>query len=173
MLKKGYVQVYTGDGKGKTSASLGLCLRALACGLRVFYAQFIKNGKSSEFKVLGAASPAFTHRAFGYGRFIKGKPSAKDYEFASAGLQECREAVSSGKYDVVVMDEANGAVKAGLFTADNVLEVIKAKHQKVELIITGRNAAPEIISAADLVTEMNVIKHYMAKGVKARKGIEF
>lgn len=173
MLKRGYVQVYTGDGKGKTSASLGLCLRALACGLRVFYAQFIKNGKSSEFKILSNPGFDFTYKAFGRGRFLNGKPSKKDCELAAAGLIECAEASSSGKYDIVVMDEANGAVKAGLFSSARLLDIINSKHVRTELVITGRNAAPQIIEAADLVTEMKALKHYMGQGVKARKGIEF
>lgn len=172
MLKKGYIQVYTGDGKGKTTASLGVALRILGAEGRVYYAQFIK-GKilSSEFEILDKFN-SFTYKSFGKGRFIKGKPSKEDIESAKSGLIECGKALASGEYDLVVMDELNGALKCGLIAVDQVIEIINLRNSQTELIITGRNAPAEIINIADLVTEMHPVKHYFKNGVSARTGIE-
>jgi cob(I)alamin adenosyltransferase len=169
--EKGYVQVYTGDGKGKTTASLGVCLRALAHGMKVFYAQFIKDGSSGEFEALKHFE-SFTHKAYGRGRFIKGSPADEDIEIAKQGLKECAEAVSSGDYGLVVLDEAIPALSSGLFDLEDALKILSNKHPKTEIILTGRYAPPELLKAADLVTEMKEIKHYWKKGVPARKGIE-
>ncbi|MFC1516630.1 cob(I)yrinic acid a,c-diamide adenosyltransferase [Thermodesulfobacteriota bacterium] len=169
---KGYVQVYTGDGKGKTTAALGLCLRAAGAGLKVYIAQFIKMGEYSEIKALKKFSDQITITQFGRGRFIKGKPSPKDIEAAQKGLQKVKSILSSSKYNIIVLEEANVAVTCGLFSEQALLEIIDAKPDDVELVITGRGAAPEIIERADLVTEMTPVKHYFQKGVKARVGIE-
>ncbi|OGV47857.1 MAG: cob(I)yrinic acid a,c-diamide adenosyltransferase [Lentisphaerae bacterium GWF2_44_16] len=173
MYVKGYVQVYTGNGKGKTTASLGLSLRALGAGIKVFFAQFIKDGNSSEFKALRKFGDAFTHRAFGKGRFIMGKkPSEEDCRAAMDGLKMCGEIISSGDFGLVVMDEANSAVSAGLFSVDELLKTLALKHPQTELVITGRNAHPELLEMADLVSEIMEVKHYWKKGVTAREGIE-
>jgi cob(I)alamin adenosyltransferase len=168
---KGYVQVYTGNGKGKTTASLGVCLRALAHGMKVFYAQFIKDGVSGEFDALKRFD-IFTHRAYGRGRFLKGTPGKEDIELAREGLKECMEAASSGEYGLVVLDEANPALSSGLFELDDLMRVLSERHPRTEIIVTGRYAPGELLEAADLVTEMKEIKHYWQKGVPARKGIE-
>ena len=169
---KGYVQVYTGDGKGKTTAALGLIVRACGAGLKVCLCQFIKGGIYSEMKTLKKRFCDVTVQQCGQGRFIKGKPSRKDIELARRGLAKLRAAVTSGKYDMVIADEANCAISCGLFTTGELIKLIDQKPDHVELIFTGRSAAKELIERADLVTEMKLIKHYYDKGIKARRGVE-
>jgi len=169
---QGYIQVYTGDGKGKTTAALGLALRAAGAGLKVFIAQFAKGMEYSEIKILREKLPEITIRQYGQDCFIVNKPTEKDIELARQGLKEVREIIRSGKFDVVILDEATIAVHFNLFSNDELLDVIRRKPDNLELIITGRKAHPELIKAADLVTEMLEIKHYYQNGVKARKGIE-
>jgi cob(I)alamin adenosyltransferase len=172
VIMKGYVQVYTGDGKGKTTAALGLSLRAAGAGLRVFIAQFIKMGDYSEIKALERFSDLIRVEQYGLGRFIKGKPSFEDMEAAGKGLKKIHAVLVDGQHDVVIMEEANVAVMCGLFSADDILELIAIKPESVELIITGRGADPRVVEKADLVTEMKCIKHYYDQGVQARIGIE-
>jgi len=169
---KGYVQIYTGDGKGKTTAALGLSIRAAGAGLKVFIGQFIKKGKYSEIKALKRFSDLITLEQFGIGSFITDKPSIKDIKAAQNGLERIKEVLSSGRYNVVIMEEANVAVKCNLISEQDLLDVIATKPQHVELIITGRNAGSRLIERADLVTEMKAIKHYFDRGQKARIGIE-
>ena len=169
---KGYVQVYTGNGKGKTTAALGLALRAAGAGLRVFIAQFVKMGEYSEIKALKRFADMITVEQFGKGRFIKGMPSSSDIESARKGLEKVKRILSSGQYQVVIMEEANVAAKLGLLSPQDLLKIMAEKPVNVELVITGRDADPMIIEHADLVTEMREIKHYFKKGVAARVGIE-
>jgi len=169
---KGYVQVYTGNGKGKTTAALGLALRAAGAGLRVFIAQFAKGGQYSELKALARFEDFITLRQFGAGCFISGKPMQADIDAARQGLAAVKKAVASGSYDVVILDEANIATFYNLITPDELLAVIEERPPEVELIITGRNAHEKIIARADLVTEMLDVKHYYTAGVQARDGIE-
>ena len=169
---KGYVQVYTGNGKGKTTAALGLAIRAAGAGLKVFIAQFIKRGEYSEIKALKRFADLITVEQFGRGRFINGKPAPEDIEASKQGLAKIRSIVAAGEHDVVVIEEGNVAIKCGLFLPQNLLDIISIKPNNVEIIITGRGADPAIIEKADLVTEMKEIKHYYAKGVAARVGIE-
>ncbi len=169
---RGYVQVYTGDGKGKTTAAVGLAVRAVGAGLRVFFGQFIKAGDSSEIKFLAAACPRLTVRHFGRGRFLRGQPAAEDIALARQGLQTLLGALASGDYDLVVADEANGAVGAGLLAVEDLLSLVAARPAAVELVITGRNAPLALLERADLVTEMRCLKHYFSAGVAARPGIE-
>jgi cob(I)alamin adenosyltransferase len=169
---KGYVQIYTGDGKGKTTASLGLALRAAGAGLRVYIAQFIKSGDYSEIKALARFAETITVEQFGRGRFIKGKPAPEDVAAATKGLQAIRGALESGAYQVVIMEEGNVAAACGLFSVDEILDIMAGKPENVELVITGRYADPRVIEKADLVTEMKAIKHYYEAGVAARVGIE-
>ena len=169
---KGYIQVYTGNGKGKTTAALGLAIRAAGAGLKVFIAQFIKMGEYSEIKALKRFDDLITLEQYGTGRFIKGKPSASDIEIARKGIEKIKAAFTSGKYNVVIMEEANVAAKLGLLSVENILKIMDEKPKDVELVITGRGADPRIIEKADLVTEMKEVKHYFQKGVKARIGIE-
>ncbi len=169
---KGYVQVYTGNGKGKTTAALGSALRAAGAGLKVFIAQFVKGMDYSELKALKRFEDLITVKQYGRRCFIKKEADKKDIELAQNGLKEARQIILNGEYDMVILDEANIAVYFGLFTAEDLLDIIKAKPDHVELIITGRNVDSRLIEAVDLVTEMKEIKHYYVHGVKARKGIE-
>ena len=168
----GKVHVYTGDGKGKTTAALGLSIRAAGAGLRVFIAQFIKSDEYSEIKALKRFSDLITVEQFGLGGFIGGNPSSGDIEAAQKGVARVKEIISSENYDVVVLDEANIAVKFKLFSEQDLLDIIDAKSKNIELVITGRDAAAKIIEKADLVTQMKAVKHYFKNGVEARVGIE-
>lgn len=169
---KGYIQVYTGDGKGKTTAALGLALRAAGADLKVYIAQFIKSGDYSEIKALSRFADRITAQQFGLGRFNKGKPSPADMAAAQEGLQAIRTALTGGEYQVVIMEEGNVAAACGLFAVDDILAIMAQKPDDVELIITGRGADPRVIARADLVTEMKAVKHYYQAGVAARTGIE-
>ncbi|MFO7931247.1 MAG: cob(I)yrinic acid a,c-diamide adenosyltransferase [Desulfosalsimonas sp.] len=171
-MEKGYIQVYTGDGKGKTTASLGLSLRAAGAGLRVYIAQFMKKGEYSEIRALHRLSDRITVDQFGTGRFIRGKPDPKDMEAAEKGLAAVYEAMRSGTYDLVVLEEANVAYGAGVLTEKDLLDVIEAKPEGVELVFTGRGGAPAVMEKADLITEMTPVRHYFEDGVPARTGIE-
>ncbi|HUT43058.1 MAG TPA: cob(I)yrinic acid a,c-diamide adenosyltransferase [Desulfobacterales bacterium] len=169
---KGYIQVYTGNGKGKTTAALGLAIRAAGAGLKVFIAQFIKMGEYSEIKALKRFKDLITVEQFGSGRFIKGTPSASDIEAARKGVEKIKAAFTSGQHNVVIMEEANVAAGLGILSVEDILKIMDEKPKDVELVITGRGADSRIIEKADLVTEMKEIKHYFQKGVKAKIGIE-
>lgn len=169
---KGYIQVYTGNGKGKTTAALGLSIRAAGAGLKVFIAQFIKMGLYSEIKALEKFSGQITVEQFGLGRFIKGKPSKEDIEAAHKGIAKVKSLMNSSKYDIIVLEEANSASSCGVISVEDILDIIASKPDNIELIITGRGADPKVIEKADLVTEMKEIKHYYNNGVQARVGIE-
>ena len=169
---KGYVQVYTGDGKGKTTAALGLAIRAAGAGLKVYFAQFVKGMKYSELTALEKLSESITVKQFGRDCFIHKKPQEEDIQAALHGLKEAKEIMCSGKYQVVVLDEANIAIYYRLFSVEDLLDFIRARPEAVELVVTGRRADPRIIEEADLVTEMREIKHYYQKGIQARDGIE-
>jgi len=171
-IERGYVQIYTGDGKGKTTAALGLAIRAAGADLRVFIAQFIKMGDYSEIKTLHRLADRITVEQFGRGRFLGGKPSPEDFQLARKGLERVREVLAAGSHDVVILEEANVAVKYGLIGVQELVGLIIAKPADMEMVITGRGASPRILEIADLVTEMRAVKHYFQKGVKARIGIE-
>jgi cob(I)alamin adenosyltransferase len=169
---KGYTQVYTGTGKGKTTAALGLALRAAGAGLKVYFGQFIKKGNYCEIRALKKLAGCVTVRQCGRGCFIRGKPSPRDIETAMRGFEELRAAAAGGGYDVVIADELSPAVSAGLIGLDEVLRLVDEKPAGVELVITGRGAHPRLVKRADLVTDMRCVKHYMDAGVRCRKGIE-
>lgn len=169
---QGFIQVYTGNGKGKTTAALGLAIRAAGAGLKVYIAQFLKHGEYSEIKGLKRFSDAITIEQFGCGRFIKGRPSDEDITAARQGLDKVEAVLKADRHSVVILDEANVAVSLGLFSENDLLDIIEHKPADVEIIITGRGAGPGIIAAADLVTEMKEIKHYYSNGIEARIGIE-
>jgi cob(I)alamin adenosyltransferase len=169
---KGYTHVYTGDGKGKTTAAIGLAVRAAGAGLKVFIAQFIKMGDYSEIKALRRFSDVITVEQFGIGRFIGSKPKSKDIQAAQKGLTRVKSAMATGKYRIIILDEANVAVNLGLLAIEDLLHLILHKPDDTELVITGRAAPSRIMEKADLVTEMKPIKHYFQKGVAARVGIE-
>ncbi|MDH3554835.1 MAG: cob(I)yrinic acid a,c-diamide adenosyltransferase [Deltaproteobacteria bacterium] len=169
---KGYVQVYTGDGKGKTTAAIGLAIRALGAGWRVFFAQFLKAGGYSEHKALAQFSDHLTIKTYGRNVFIKGEPEEEDRRLAQEAYQEIAEIVASGRHRLVILDEANVAVHYGLITVDQILDLIDRRAEGVELLITGRYAHSRLIERADLVTEMRGVKHYFDRGIKARVGVE-
>jgi cob(I)alamin adenosyltransferase len=173
-LKKGLVQVYTGDGKGKTTAAFGLALRAVGRGLKVFFVQFVKGGFDYGELYVVDKLPNLELKAFGQGKFVVQKPpSEKDVELGKEAFDLARKVIEGGKYDIVVLDEVNVAVHLGLVGVEEVVELIKNKPKHVELVLTGRYAPAEIVELADLVTEMKDIKHPYHGGVEAREGIEF
>jgi len=173
-LEKGLVQVYTGNGKGKTSAAFGLALRAAGRGLKVYIIQFIKGGFDyGELYVIDKL-PNLKLKAFGRGKFVTEKPPGKeDIKLAGEALALAEEVVKSGEYDIVILDEINVTLNLKLIKTENVLELIKNKPKHVELVLTGRHAPSQIIEAADLVTEMKEVKHPFNKGYQARKGVEY
>lgn len=193
-MAKGYVQVYTGAGKGKTTAAIGLAVRALGAGKNVMMIQFMKSPSYSEHRVLKNISPHFHLKAVGKPFFIAdessipadelekirehvvvfppGEPPADVIELAEEGIRLAHEAVTSGVYDVVILDELNVALHFDLVSWEDVEAMLDGKADKTELIITGRNAPEALVERADLVTEMREIKHYYTQGVMARKGIE-
>ncbi|KJU84630.1 cobinamide adenolsyltransferase [Candidatus Magnetobacterium bavaricum] len=171
-LFNGYVQIYTGNGKGKTTAAVGLAVRAAGCGLRVFFGQFIKSLHSGELHFLQRLDGLVEVQQYGRG-FIRGTPGAEDIDAAVKGLSQAQAAVLSATYQVVILDEINVALTLGLLDLHEVVGLIQGRPQSVELVLTGRGAAPKIIELADLVTEFNEIKHYFTKGVPARQGIEY
>ncbi len=165
------IQVYTGKGKGKTTAALGLAIRAVGAGLKVYICQFAKGRGSGELNSLKKHKNIKLEQ-FGDCSFIR-KISEKDLQSAKNGLIACSKAIKSGKYNVVILDEINIAAKLKLLNSKDICRLIKQAPKKTEVILTGRGASKEIIECADLVSEIKEIKHYFNKGVKARKGIEF
>jgi cob(I)alamin adenosyltransferase len=173
-LDKGLVQVYTGNGKGKTTCALGLALRAVGRKLRVCVIQFMKGGgpygEQMAAEMLSPYLEIIQTGKTGWTR--KDKPDSEDIRLAGEALSTATGALSGNRYDLVILDEINYAVNYGLISVDDVLELIRIKPATVELVMTGRNAHERVIEAADLVTEMREIKHYFKAGVKARTGIE-
>ena len=169
---RGYIQVYTGNGKGKTTAAIGLAIRAAGAGLKVYIAQFIKLGDYSEIKALKRFSDLITVEQFGLGRFTDGKPTSEDIAAAQKGLRQVKSIMATEEYKVIILEEANVAAKYGLIREQDLLGLIIKKPYDVELVITGRYASSRVIENADLVTEMMPVKHYFEKGVPARVGIE-
>jgi cob(I)alamin adenosyltransferase len=171
-MAQSFVQVYTGEGKGKTTAALGLVLRALGAGMRVCLVQFMKKLATSELQALEHFGDSVTVKRMGRSRFVPGNPAEADCRRAAEALAVSREALTGGTYCMVVMDEACVAADKGLISTEELVDVVKARPRNVELVLTGRHAPRALIEAADLVTEMKEIKHYYGRGVKARKGIE-
>ncbi len=169
---QGYVHVYTGNGKGKTTAALGLALRAAGAGLKIYIGQFIKSAEYCEIKALHRFAGQITVAQFGRGCFIKGDPCDADIEMARKGLAALREALLSRNFDLVIADEANVAFGCGLIGEADLLDLIEIRPSGVELVLTGRNAPEAVMERADLVTEMREVKHYYQQGVLARVGIE-
>lgn len=171
-MDKGYVHVYTGNGKGKTTASIGLSVRAALAGKKVYIGQFIKGMEYSELAVQKYIPNIEIHQ-FGRDCFIYNDPTEEDIIAAKKGLEICRQVLKNGEYDLVVLDELNIALYYKLFSVEEVVDVVVNRGDHVEVVITGRYAPKEIIDIADLVTEMKDVKHYYDKGIMARKGIEF
>jgi cob(I)alamin adenosyltransferase len=170
----GLVQVFTGNGKGKTTAAVGTIVRAAGYGLKVFLVSFMK-GKYAygEYETLSHI-PNVEIAQFGLRKFSDpANIKSEEKEQAEAALEAARKAITSGSYDLVVLDEVNVALSFNLISLDKVIKLIEEKPPRVELILTGRYAANKILEIADLVTEMVKVKHPFDKGVKARKGIEY
>lgn len=171
---RGLVQVFTGNGKGKTTAAVGTIVRAVGHGYKVCLISFMKGSYSyGEYKTLSSL-PHVAIEQFGLRKFTDpAKIKAEEKEQAQAALVAAREAVSGGKYDLVVLDEVNVAICYNLVKLDRIINLIKEKPEHVEVILTGRYADPKLIEVADLVTEMVKVKHPFDDGISARKGIEY
>ncbi len=174
MKEKGLIQVYTGNGKGKTTAAFGLALRAAGRGYRTFIGQFMKGQDYGELHAINKLHPLIIVEQFGLKEFVHPeKPRPIDFEMARKGLARMQEVVEKGEYDIVVFDEINVTVHFGLLSAEEVMDIVQKRPPGTEIVFTGRYAPDAFIKAADLVTEMIERKHYYRKGVSARKGIEF
>lgn len=173
-LEKGYFQVYTGNGKGKTTAALGLAFRAMGWGLRTYIGQFMKGQDYGELAAIKMVPQYITIEQYGKDTLIRvqNPPSEADLSMARDGLGKAQEAMLSGKYDIIVFDEINTAHYYNLISLQEMLDIVSRKPDNVEVIFTGRYAPSELISRADLVTEMVEVKHYHQKGISARDGIE-
>lgn len=174
-MQSGIIEVYTGDGKGKTTAAIGLATRAWGRGLKVKVFQFLKSpGGSGEHWAFLSFNPPLHIYPLGMGEFIQNRPpSAKEIALASEGWEQAEEAIFSNKLDIVVIDELSHVINKGLLPLEKVLAVLKQKPDGLELVLTGREMPHEIIELADLVTEMKLVKHPYQKGLPAREGIEF
>jgi len=172
-MERGLVQVYTGNGKGKTTAALGLALRAVGHGMKVLMIQFMKGNQYGELESAKKLSPCLIIKQVGRETFIsKSNPDPKDLQLAQEGFLMAKKAIQDKEYDIVILDEINLAIDYGLIPVKDLLQLIDSKPETVELILTGRNVRREILQRADLVTEMVDRKHYYDRGVPARKGIE-
>lgn len=175
MAEKAKIRVFTGDGKGKTTAALGLAWRAIGRGLKVFMLQFLKAPETSgEHFAAQACGAMMTIKAMGRKGFIRRSgPDSVDMKMAKLALEEARRAMSDGAYGVIVLDEINVAVSLGIVDIKDLLEVMDEKPDNVELVLTGRSPHPEVASRADVVVEMKKVKHHYDNGVPALEGIEY
>jgi cob(I)alamin adenosyltransferase len=172
-LKKGLIHVYTGTGKGKTTAAIGLGVRAVGAGLKVLMIQFMKGRRYSELDALEHL-PNFTVKQFGRDEFVsKEKPEQIDIDLACKGLAYAKEILQKNTYDLVILDEINVALDYRLITLPDVIQLLTVKPEHVELVLTGRSAPPELIQRADVVSEILEIKHPYQKGITSRKGIDW
>jgi cob(I)alamin adenosyltransferase len=172
-FKKGLIHVYTGNGKGKTTAAIGLGVRAAGDGLKVLMIQFMKGRRYSELDALQQIKN-FTVVQFGRDEFVsKEKPAQVDIDLAQKGLAFAKDVIHNQSYDVVILDEMNVALDYQLIAINDVLQLLREKPESLELVLTGRYASPEIIKLADVVSEILEIKHPYQKGVQSRKGIDW
>jgi cob(I)alamin adenosyltransferase len=174
-LTRGLVQVYTGDGKGKTTCALGLGLRAVGQGLKVCMVQFLKGRQTGEAKAIAERlAPDMTLRSFGRPGLVNlREPAPEDLARIQEAWEEARQVLTAGKHDLVILDEINLTLTFKLLAPEEVFRVLEERPAWVEVVLTGRQAPPELVARADLVTEMRPVKHYYAAGVKARRGIEW
>jgi cob(I)alamin adenosyltransferase len=173
-LKKGYIQVYTGNGKGKTTAAIGQAVRAAGFGLKSYIVQFMKEYPYNELKGLSLLKEWITIEQFCGDDFVYRKelPDKTEIDKAQRGLAKAKTKMLSGQFDIIILDEVCVSIYFGLFSDEEILTFIKQKPENVEIILTGRYCPEKIIERADLVTEMKEIKHYYQDGIPARKGIE-
>jgi cob(I)alamin adenosyltransferase len=173
-LSKGTIQVYTGNGKGKTTASLGLALRACGHDFKVLMIQFMKGSENYGEVIISGKIPGFTLIQSGLPTFVeKGNPSDEDLRLAREGMDLAWKAVRENACDMLILDEINCAVDYGLLEVGEAMDLIKEKPPAMELVLTGRYAPEEFLEVADLVTEMREIKHHYQTGMEMREGIEF
>ena len=173
-LEKGYIQIYTGDGKGKTTAALGQALRAAGCGLKTLIIHFMKDFPYSELRSIESLHEYITLEQYGDDTFVLKKtlPGEDDKSVAITALERVKKAFEEKNFDIIILDEICVTFYFQLLKIEDVLPVLELKPENVELILTGRYCPKELIDMADLVTEMKEIKHYYQKGIIARKGIE-
>lgn len=176
-LKKGYVQIYTGDGKGKTTAAIGQGVRAAGGGFRVYMVQFLKGGDTGELHSIKKLEPYFKifrfERPRGFFWTLSDEEKLELKKDIDKAFEFCKNVLKDRECDLLILDEIMGVLHNKLLTIDEVVQFIKTKPENMELVLTGRNVPPEIMELANLVTEMREVKHYFSEGVPARKGIEF
>jgi cob(I)alamin adenosyltransferase len=173
-FSQGQIQVYTGEGKGKTTCALGLALRAVGQGLRVYVIQFLKGRETGESRAAARLAPELTLRFFGrpgFGRLRS--PTPEDLQLLHEAWDQARQIIAAGEHRLVILDEINLALAFGQLPLKEVLETLRLRPPQVEVVLTGRQAPPELLELADLVTEMRPLKHYFQAGVRAREGIEW
>jgi cob(I)alamin adenosyltransferase len=171
-MERGYIQIYTGDGKGKTTAAIGLALRASGHGMKTYIGQFMKGQYYGELTPL-RDNPLIEVEQYGdEGCFRKEEVTPQHIAHAHEGLQRAAQAMASGRYDIVILDEINVAIWFELISEQEVLQLLERRPAHLELVLTGRRAPRSLIEKADLVTEMQEVKHYYTQGVEARDGIE-
>ena len=173
-LKEGIVQLYTGNGKGKTTAAFGIATRALGRGLKVCFIQFLKGNKLGDGCAITLSNIRdFELASYGTGKFILGKPTKEDHEEAMKAFMHAKKSILSKNYDLIILDELTHAVNLNLVELKEIVSLLENKPENLEIVLTGREADPKIVEMADLVTEMRKIKHPYDKGVRARAGIEY
>jgi len=173
MQRRGTVQVYTGEGKGKTTAALGQALRAVGHGWKVLVIQFLKARQGVGEIAAAKDIPNLHILQFGSGHFVCNKPTQEDHALAQQAWQTARESTLSGRYDMVILDEINVTIHYKMIAMQEVLKLIEERPPHVELILTGRYAHPRLLEVADLVSEIKAVKHPYTSGIKAREGIEY
>lgn len=177
MLKNGYIQIYTGDGKGKTTAALGLAMRALGHGWKVLILQFTKGDKGTSYGEIASASKFIENldvMQFGMDRVVyQHNVQIGDYKEAKKGWEVAKNAINSGEYQLIILDEINICVDMGMLKVADIKDTLLNRPSNLEVVLTGRRAHPELVAMAHLVTEMKPIKHYFDMGVMARQGIEY
>ena len=170
----GLIQVYTGDGKGKTTCALGLAFRAVGQGFKAYIVHFMKGRDTGEARAAARLAPDLTLRYFGRPGLVNlNAPAREDLDLVREAWNLAREIIASGDWDLVVLDEINLALAYGLIPLQEALEALRRRPAWVEVVLTGRQAPPELVELADLVTEMRPLKHYYTAGVPARRGIEW
>jgi cob(I)alamin adenosyltransferase len=174
-LTQGLIQVYTGDGKGKTTCALGLALRAVGQGFQVYMVQFMKGRETGEARMAAARlAPEMTLRYFGRPGLVNLRaPAEEDLALIREAWDLARQVLLAGEHDLVILDEINLALSFNLLPPAEVFQVLRERSPWVEVVLTGRQAPPELVELADLVTEMRPVKHYYEAGVQARRGIEW
>lgn len=171
--KLGLVQIYTGNGKGKTTAALGLSMRAAGCGLKVLFLQFLKPAGGYGEQDFCSKCDGIEMVPMGLDHFVGNRPSEADLKAAADALKRSEELIATGRYDLAVLDESVNAVRLGLLTSQQLIESLRRRPAHVEVVLTGRGMTPELEEYADLVTEMRLVKHPFDEGIDARRGIEY